>query len=155
MSDIAIGQAGPDFQRPATGDQEIQWSALRGQRVLLYFYPKDNTPGCTTESQEFAAAHDTLKDHNVVMFGVSRDSIKSHEKFKAKLDLPFELISDEDETLCRSLDVIQLKNMYGRQVEGIVRSTFLFDEQGLLLQAWRKVRVKGHVDAVVAAVEAL
>ena len=122
---------------------------------MLYFYPKDNTPGCTNESKDFRDLHRRFRRRNTRVFGISRDSLKSHENFKAKQELPFELISDPDEELCRLFDVIKEKNMYGRKVMGIERSTFLIDEKGVLRQEWRKVKVKGHAEEVLAAVAEL
>ncbi|APZ43905.1 peroxiredoxin [Acidihalobacter ferrooxydans] len=149
-----IDQAVPDFSAPSTGG-DISLHALRGQHVVLYFYPKDNTPGCTTEGTDFRDAHTDFQAAGAVIFGVSRDSLKSHESFKAKFDFPFELISDTDETLCTLFDVIKMKNMYGKQVRGIERSTFLIDKEGVLRAEWRKVKVPGHCAAVLDAVRAL
>jgi len=146
---VSIGSAVENFELPATGDQNISLSQLKGKRVLLYFYPKDNTPGCTTESVAFANAHDVLSAGNVVVLGVSRDGIKSHENFKAKFNMPFELLSDKAETLCKQFDVIKEKTMYGRTSLGVERSTFVIDEAGVLVKEWRKVKVKGHVEAVL------
>lgn len=153
MSGPALNRVVKDFKIPATGDQFIQLKSLRGKKVIIYFYPKDNTPGCTTESQDFRDLHSKFKRQNTVVLGVSRDSLASHEKFKEKHRLPFDLISDPDEKLCRQFDVIREKNLYGRKFMGIVRSTFLIDEQGKLRQEWRKVRVKGHAQEVLDAVK--
>ena len=144
-----------DFKATATGDKDIRLKDLRGKNVVIYFYPKDNTPGCTTESQDFAALHAKFKRANMVILGVSRDSLASHDKFRAKFDFPFDLISDPDEKLCTQFDVIKEKNMYGRKVLGIERSTFLIDADGKLRGEWRKVKVKGHADEVLAAVKDL
>ena len=122
---------------------------------MLYFYPKDSTPGCTTEGQDFRDHYEEFIAHNTVVYGVSKDSLKSHENFKAKQGFPFELISDPDEALCNAFRVIQLKKLYGREYMGIVRSTFLIDAKGNILQAWDKVKVKGHVEAVLEAIKAL
>ena len=122
---------------------------------MLYFYPKDSTPGCTTEGQDFRDHYEEFIAHNTVVYGVSKDSLKSHENFKAKQGFPFELISDPDEALCNAFGVIQLKKLYGREYMGIVRSTFLIDAKGNILQAWDKVKVKGHVEAVLEAIKAL
>jgi peroxiredoxin Q/BCP len=130
-------------------------SELRGQAVVLYFYPKDSTPGCTLEGSQFRDLYKKFEKAGAVVVGVSRDSLKSHEGFKAKLGFPFELISDPDEKLCAQFGVIKMKNMYGRKVRGIERSTFLIDGKGVLAREWRGVRVPGHVDEVVEAVEAL
>ena len=152
MKQATIGRVVPPLKLPATGDQTIELKSLRGKNVVVYFYPKDSTPGCTTEGQDFAANHAKFKRRNTVILGVSRDSVASHEKFKAKYNFPFELLSDADEKACGIFDVIKEKNMYGRKVRGIERSTFLIDEKGKLRQEWRKVKVKGHVDEVLAAV---
>jgi peroxiredoxin Q/BCP len=125
---------------------------LRGQNVVLYFYPKDSTPGCTLEGQDFKALHRKFKRQNTVILGVSRDSIASHEKFKAKQKFPFELLSDPDEKLCKIFDVIHEKTLYGRKFMGVVRSTFLIDTNGKLREEWRKVKVKGHADEVLERV---
>jgi len=155
MPTATIGRVVPKLKLPATGEQDIDLKDLRGKNVVIYFYPKDSTPGCTTEGQDFAANHAKFKRKNTVILGVSRDSIASHEKFKAKYKFPFDLLSDADEKACAIFDVIKEKNMYGRKVMGIVRSTFLIDEKGKLRQEWRKVKVKGHVDEVLEAVKAL
>ena len=128
---------------------------LKGQKTVLYFYPKDNTPGCTTEGLDFTKQYSKFKKLGVAIFGVSRDSSASHEKFKTKMGFPFDLISDEDEELCKKFDVIKMKNMYGKKVRGIERSTFVLDEKGKIIQEWRKVKVDGHVDEVLAFVQAL
>lgn len=152
---VSIGKKVPDFTLAATGDKEISLSSLKGKFVVLYFYPKDSTPGCTIESQDFRDNHLKFRRNNAVVFGISRDSIKSHENFKAKQEMPFELLSDQDEVACELFDVIKMKNMYGKQVRGIVRSTFLIDDKGKLFQEWRKVKVDGHVEEVLDAVRAL
>jgi peroxiredoxin Q/BCP len=141
-----------DFVSEATGDQKIRLKDLRGQNVVLYFYPKDSTPGCTLEGQDFKALHRKFKRQNTVILGVSRDSIASHEKFKAKQKFPFELLSDPDEKLCKIFDVIHEKTLYGRKFMGVVRSTFLIDTNGKLREEWRKVKVKGHADEVLERV---
>ena len=155
MPTAAIGKAIPAFELHATGDTTVNKKTFSGKKTVLYFYPKDNTPGCTLEGQNFRDAHLKFRRQNTQIFGVSRDSLKSHENFKAKQDMPFALISDPDEVLCTIFDVIKLKNMYGKQVKGIERSTFLIDEKGILRQEWRKVSVAGHVDEVLAAVKAM
>ena len=142
-----------DFSAEATGDKTIRLKDLRGQKVVLYFYPKDSTPGCTTEGQDFRDLHRKFRRANAVILGVSRDSIASHEKFRSKHDFPFDLLSDPDETLCRQFDVIREKTLYGRKFMGIERSTFLIDENGKLRAEWRKVRVKGHAEEVLKAVK--
>ncbi|HEY0289813.1 MAG TPA: peroxiredoxin [Pseudomonas sp.] len=144
-----------DFQVQATSDQAISLSALKGQQVVIYFYPKDSTPGCTTEGQGFRDQHQAFKAANTVVFGVSRDSLKSHENFKAKQAFPFELISDKDESLCQLFDVIKLKKLYGKEYMGVDRSTFLIDKEGVLRKEWRGVKVPGHVDAVLEQAQAL
>lgn len=155
MSGPRMNRVVADFKSEATGDKTIRLKDLRGKKVVVYFYPKDNTPGCTTEGQDFRDLHGKFKRANAVILGVSRDSVASHEKFKAKFDFPFDLLSDPDEKLCRQFDVIREKNMYGRKVMGVERSTFLIDEDGKLRQEWRKVRVKGHADEVLAAAKGL
>jgi peroxiredoxin Q/BCP len=144
-----------DFQVQATSDQAISLSALKGQQVVIYFYPKDSTPGCTTQGQGFRDHHADFKAANTVVFGVSRDSLKSHENFKAKQEFPFELISDKDESLCQLFDVIKLKKLYGKEYMGVDRSTFLIDSDGILRKEWRGVKVPGHVAAVLEAAQAL
>lgn len=155
MSNVALNQPVPEFTAQATSDKEISLSALRGRNVVIYFYPKDSTPGCTTEGQEFRDRYEQFQSADTEIFGVSRDSLRSHENFKAKQSFPFELLSDQDEALCKHFDVIKLKKMYGRESLGIERSTFLIDKEGVLRQEWRKVSVKGHVDEVLEAVKQL
>jgi peroxiredoxin Q/BCP len=145
----------PDFTADATGGKKLRLKDLRGKNVIIYFYPKDSTPGCTTEGRDFSALHNKFKRANTVIFGVSRDSIASHEKFKEKQGFVFDLLSDPDEKLCRQFDVIHEKSLYGRKFMGIVRSTFLIDADGKLRQEWRKVKVAGHADEVLEAVKAL
>ena len=152
---VDIGKKVPNFTLAATSEQEISLSDLKGKNVVLYFYPKDSTPGCTREGQDFRDSYNKFKRQNTVILGVSRDSIKSHENFKAKQGFQFELLSDKDETLCKLFDVIKMKNMYGKQVRGIERSTFLIDPNGKLKKEWRKGKVDGHVDEVLAAVKEL
>lgn len=145
-----------DFSAPLTSGKIFRLSDFSGkQNVVLYFYPKDSTPGCTTEGLDFSAAYADFQAAGTEVFGISRDSLKSHENFKAKQGFPFELIADPEEQICQLFDVIKLKNMYGKQVRGIERSTFLIDQQGILRQTWRKVKVTGHVAEVLAAVQAL
>jgi len=155
MEKVALDQPIPEFTLPATGEQKITLSALRGKHVILYFYPKDSTPGCTLEGQAFRDLHPKFTREQAVVFGVSRDSIKSHERFKDKQGFPFELLSDEDESLCTAFEVIKMKNMYGKQVRGIERSTFLIDKSGVLRREWRKVKVDGHAETVLEAVKEL
>jgi peroxiredoxin Q/BCP len=152
---VAIDQRIPDFTAVATSGKDIVFSGLRGWNLVIYFYPKDDTPGCTLEGQDFRDNYDAFKAAKTLVFGVSRDSLKSHEKFKCKYSLPFELITDDSEALCRLFDVIRMKNMYGKQVQGIERSTFLVDRDGVLRRAWRGVKVDGHVAEVLAAAKAL
>jgi peroxiredoxin Q/BCP len=155
MSKASLGKPVPDFTLPATGGKDISLSDFRGKNVVIYFYPKDSTPGCTTEGQDFRDSIHTFRRRNTVILGISRDSIKSHENFKAKQEFPFELLSDAEEQACRLFDVIKEKNMYGRKVLGIERSTFLIDAEGVLRREWRKVTVSGHVEEVLEAVKAL
>ena len=144
-----------DFKAAATGDKTIHLKSLRGKKVVIYFYPKDATPGCTTEGQDFRDLHGKFKRQNAVIFGVSRDSIASHERFREKQKFPFDLISDPDEKLCTQFDVIREKTLYGRKYMGVERSTFLIDEAGKLRQEWRNVKVKGHAEEVLEAVKTL
>ena len=144
-----------DFACVSTGDTEIRLQDLRGQNLVLYFYPKDSTPGCTTEGQDFRDLHSKFKRLKTVVLGVSRDSIASHDKFRAKQKLPFDLLSDPDEKLCRKFDVIREKTLYGRKFMGIERSTFLIDADGKLRHEWRKLKVKGHAAEVLETVKAL
>lgn len=152
---LEIGKPAPAFENPATGDQTISLASLKGKNVVLYFYPKDSTPGCTTEGQNFRDNYEAFQDADTEILGVSRDSVRSHENFKVKQDFPFHLLSDKEETLCKAYDVIKEKNMYGRKSMGIERSTFVIDKQGNLAREWRKVRVKGHVDEVLEFVKSL
>ena len=155
MSKVTIGKKVPAFKLAASGDQVIKLGDLKGSKVVIYFYPKDSTPGCTTEGLDFQANLAKFKRAGAVVLGVSRDSIASHEKFRDKQGFKFDLLSDPDETLCKMFDVIKEKNMYGKKVMGIERSTFLIDDKGVLKQEWRKVKVAGHVDEVLAAVKSL
>ncbi len=155
MPQPQIGQPAPDFTLPATGGREITLSALKGHNVVLYFYPRDNTPGCTKEGQAFRDHFEDFRALDTVILGISRDSLKTHENFKAKHQFPFELLSDSEETVCKRYDVLKEKNMYGRKVIGIERSTFLIDKQGVLRREWRKVKVAGHVEEVLEAVREL
>lgn len=155
MSTVQINKKVPDFSADSTGEQTFELSACKGKNLVIYFYPKDSTPGCTREGQDFRDNHNKFKRNKAVVVGVSRDSIKSHENFKAKQEFPFELLSDPDEKLCRLFDVIKEKNMYGRKVMGIERSTFLIDSAGKLRREWRKVAVDGHVEEVLEAVREL
>ena len=151
---IAVDQPVPDFTAPATGG-DFTLSALRGSKVVLYFYPKDNTPGCTTEGLQFRDLYPKFREAGAEIVGVSRDSVRSHDNFKAKLELPFTLVSDADEAICAQFGAIKMKKMYGKEVRGIERSTFLIDANGVLRREWRGVKVPGHVDEILAAVQAL
>lgn len=155
MTKPTVGKKAPDFELPSTRDQHVRLSRLKGSNVVLYFYPKDSTPGCTLEGQDFRDSYAKFKRRNTLVFGISRDTLKSHENFRSKQQFPFDLLSDADEKVCRLYDVIREKNMYGRKVLGIERSTFLIDSNGNLAREWRKVSVKGHVDEVLDAVKTL
>lgn len=152
---MKIGDNCPKLELQATSDQVIDLSKIKNKNIIVYFYPKDSTPGCTTEGQNFRDAFTEFESHNTIIFGVSRESIKSHERFKEKQSFPFELISDPDETLCNAFEVFKLKKLYGREYMGIERSTFLFNRKGKLVNEWRKIRVKGHVEIVLEAVREL
>ncbi len=145
----------PDFSAEITGTTPFQLSQHRGKNLVLYFYPKDNTPGCTTESLQFRDLYPKFQKAGTEIIGISRDSIRSHDGFKSKLDLPFELISDSDETVCTMFDVIVMKSMYGKKVRGIERSTFVIDAAGKIVKEWRGVKVPGHVDDVLEFVQSL
>ena len=155
MAKNVIGKKIANFKLPATGDKTISLADLKGSKTVIYFYPKDSTPGCTTEGLDFQTNLAKFKRANTIVLGVSRDTIASHEKFRDKQGFKFDLISDPDEKLCKMFDVIHEKNMYGKKVMGIVRSTFLIDENGVLRQEWRKVKVADHVEEVLAAAKAL
>ena len=146
---VTVGEYVPDFTAPANSNKKVQLSACKGFNVILYFYPKDSTPCCTNESIDFRDHYQAFKDLKTVIFGISRDSLKSHENFKAKHDFPFELISDPDEEVCQLFNVMQLKNMYGKKIMGVERSTFLIDKEGILRKEWRKVKVKEHIVEVL------
>ena len=151
-----IDQPVTDFSAAMTSDKTFRLSDFKGEKnVVLYFYPKDSTPGCTTEGQDFRDSYAEFQALDTEIFGISRDGLKAHENFRSKQSFPFELISDKDEAVCNLFDVIKMKNMYGKQVRGIERSTFLIDKTGTLRQEWRKVRVKEHVAAVLEATRAL
>jgi thioredoxin-dependent peroxiredoxin len=157
MSDmrVTIGQPVPEFSATATGGQTVRLIDLRGQRLVLYFYPRDNTPGCTVEGQQFRDLYPRFVALNTAIFGVSRDSLSLHDRFRAKHGFPFALISDGDADLCRLFDVIKLKKNYGKEALGVERSTFLIDETGVLRREWRKVKADGHAAAVLAVLETL
>ena len=149
MSTPSLGQPAPDFSAPATSGKTLGLADFRGKFLVLYFYPKDSTPGCTREGQDFRDLYPEFQARGAEIVGVSRDSLKSHENFKCKQSFPFELISDADETLCGLYDVIKMKKMYGKEVRGIERSTFLITPEGILAAEWRKLSVKGHAGAVL------
>jgi thioredoxin-dependent peroxiredoxin len=151
---VTIGKKVPDFQAASTGEP-FKLSAHKGKNVVLYFYPKDSTPGCTTEGGDFRDAQKALAKANTVVFGISRDSLKSHDNFKTKQEYNFELISDPDEAVCALFDVMKMKNMYGKQVRGVERSTFVIGADGKLAKEWRGVKVAGHVEEVLAYVQSL
>ena len=152
---VSIGEKVANFSLPATGDKNVSLDDFKGANLVIYFYPKDSTSGCTLEGQNFRDDYAGFKKSGTTVLGVSRDSLKAHENFKARQEFPFDLLSDAEEKLCRQFDVIHEKNMYGRKVMGIVRSTFLIDGDGVLQNQWRKVRVKGHVKEVLEAARSL
>jgi thioredoxin-dependent peroxiredoxin len=149
------GKLSPDVTLPATGNQTFSLWAMRGAPLVLYFYPKDNTPGCTDEGMQFRDLHEEFRAQKCSVFGVSRDSLKSHASFKSKMSFPFELLADEEEAACKAFDVIKMKNMYGKQVRGIERSTFVIDRDGMVRKAWRGVKVQGHAREVLDFVKTL
>ncbi|SJM92593.1 putative peroxiredoxin YgaF [Crenothrix polyspora] len=155
MSTPIIGTTVPDVDLLSTGDKTVKLSDYRGNYLVLYFYPKDNTPGCILEGQSFRDNIDKFSGFNAVIVGVSRDSVRVHEGFKCKQEFPFDLLADTDEALCQWFDVIKMKNMYGKQVQGIERSTFLIDPAGVVVHEWRKVKVKAHVDEVLQVLSSL
>ena len=150
-----LNQPVPDFEVPSTSNKIFRLSAASGKNLVIYFYPKDNTPGCTTEGQEFRDAYGDFEKLGCDIVGISRDSIKMHEGFKTKMDFPFELLSDTDESVCKLFNVIKMKNMYGKQVRGIERSTFVLDDRQILRREWRGVKVAGHVQEVLEFVKTL
>jgi peroxiredoxin Q/BCP len=151
MTSVAVGKKLPAFSGEATGGGRISSKDLKGKRYVLYFYPRDNTPGCTVESKDFRDLYPKFRRRKVEVIGISRDTLASHEKFKQKFGFPFELIADPDETICNLFGVMKDKNMYGKKVRGIERSTFLVDADGKLLREWRKVKVDGHAQEVLDA----
>lgn len=155
MTTIKIGDPIPDFEAPSTGEKNIRLSDYTGKNIILYFYPKDNTPGCILEGRGFRDNFTKFQKLNSVILGISRDSVKVHENFKRKQEFPFDLLADKEETVCQLFDVIKMKNMYGKQVRGIVRSTFLIDTRGILFYEWRKVKVKVHIEEVLQKVSEL
>lgn len=155
MADNLTGLKVPDFSAPSTSGKTFRLSALNGHPLVLYFYPKDNTPGCTEEGRQFASLYDQFRKIKCEIYGISRDSLRSHENFRAKLEYPFDLLSDEDERVCNMFGVIKMKNMYGRQVRGIERSTFVIDAAGVVAREWRGVKVQGHASEVLEFVKSL
>jgi len=153
--EIMLNKPVKNFELPATSGLSFKLSDYLGKRVIIYFYPKDSTPGCTTQGMAFRDFYSEFQAANTEIFGVSRDSLKSHENFKAKFSFPFELLSDSEELACNLFDVIKMKNMYGKQVRGIERSTFIIDEKGVLIHEWRKVKVKEHVEEVLQLIKSL
>ena len=152
MSKVEINKSVTNFSLPGTGGTEFSLSNFLGKTVVLYFYPRDSTPGCTNEGIDFTNLYEDFQKKNVEIFGISRDSINSHEKFKKKYSFPFELLSDSEEVACALFDVIKMKNMYGKQVQGIERSTFLIDPEGILIKEWRGLKVPGHADEVLSSI---
>ena len=150
-----LGKPVPDFSLASTGGNSFRLSDQRGQALVLYFYPKDNTPGCTVEGEDFRERHKAFRRAGCEVFGLSRDSLASHQKFKAKMKFPFELLADPDEAACKQFGVMKLKNMYGKKVRGIERSTFVVDAKGVLVREWRGVKVPGHAEEVLSFVKAL
>jgi peroxiredoxin Q/BCP len=155
MPATTLGNPVPDFALTATGDKQIKLTDFKGKPIVLYFYPKASTPGCTQEGLDFSGAIGKFRRQSAVILGVSRDSLKAQENFKQKQGFPFDLIADKEETLCHAFDVIKMKSMYGKQVRGIERSTFLIDENGQLRWEWRKVKVKGHAEEVLETLKAM
>jgi peroxiredoxin Q/BCP len=152
---MLVGLSVPDFEAPSTGGTRFKLSAQRGKPFVLYFYPKDNTPGCTDEGAQFRDLYPEFKRRGWEIYGVSRDSVRSHEGFKSKMSFPFELLSDEDEKLCTTFGVMKMKNMYGKQVRGVERSTFVIDGQGVVRREWRGVKVPGHAEEVLDFVKSV
>jgi len=155
MESTLVGLKVPDFEIASTGNRTFKLSAELGSPLVLYFYPKDNTPGCTTEGQEFRDLHGEFARRNCAVYGVSRDSIKTHEGFKSRMSFPFELLSDPDEKVCNLFGVMKMKNMYGKKVWGVVRSTFVIDPEGVVRREWRGLKVPGHAREVLEFVKSL
>ena len=155
MTKMLEGKKCPKFKAECTSELNLSNEDFIGKNLVIYFYPKDSTPGCTTEGQEFRDNYKSFKKLNTDILGVSRDSIKSHENFKSKQEFPFELLSDPDEKVCKAFDVMKLKSMYGREYIGVERSTFLVSAKGIILKEWRSVKVKGHVEDVLSSVKNL
>ena len=153
MVKVKLGKKIPDFTATATNDSVFTLSENMGKNIIIYFYPKDNTPGCTKEGEDFRDQFEAFSSNNAIIVGISRDPVKYHEKFICKFNFPFDLISDQDEAVCQLFDVIKEKNMYGRKYMGIERSTFLIDSDGTLVKEWRKVKVKDHVKEVLNALK--
>ena len=150
-----LDQPAPDFELPSTGGTSFRLARAKGHPLVLYFYPKDNTPGCTAEGQQFRDHYPEFQKRECSVYGISRDSLKSHENFKARMQFPFDLLSDPEEVACKLYDVIKMKNMYGKKVRGIERSTFAVDAKGVLRREWRGVKVPGHVQEVLEFVKTL
>ncbi|PKO25303.1 MAG: peroxiredoxin [Betaproteobacteria bacterium HGW-Betaproteobacteria-8] len=150
-----LNQQVPDFELPSTGSRTFKLSEHLGKTLVIYFYPKDSTPGCTSQGQQFRDAYADFQAAGAEIFGISRDSLKSHENFKTKFTFPFDLLSDTEETVCNLFSVMKMKNMYGKQVRGIKRSTFIIDKQGVLIHEWRKVKVDGHANEVLHYIQSL
>jgi peroxiredoxin Q/BCP len=155
MNISMLNQSFPDFLLPSTSGKNFQLSDYLGKNLVIYFYPKDSTPGCTTQGVQFRDSYADFQQHDTEIFGISRDSIKSHENFKAKFTFPFELLSDSEELACSLFGVMKMKNMYGKQVRGIERSTFVIDKNGILIKEWRGVKVEGHVTEVLNCIQSL
>lgn len=155
MAKNLVGKKCPVFKAEATNNEVISNSTYKGKNLVIYFYPKDNTPGCTTEGQEFRDAYKKFKKLNTEILGVSRDPIRSHENFKSKQNFPFELLSDPDEKVCKAFGVMKLKSLYGREYMGVDRSTFIINAKGIIKNEWRNVKVKGHVQEVLEAIKDL
>jgi thioredoxin-dependent peroxiredoxin len=155
MTNTMLNQPVPDFTLPATSGNTFKLSDFLGQYVVVYFYPKDATPGCTTQGMQFRDAYAEFKQANAEIIGISRDSVKSHENFKAKFSFPFELAADTEEVACNIFGVIKMKNMYGKQVRGIERSTFVINPQGVVVREWRGVKVDGHALEVLTFIQSL
>jgi peroxiredoxin Q/BCP len=152
MNKVEINKLVPDFRLPGTSDLDFSLKNYLGKNVVLYFYPRDSTPGCTNEGIDFTNLYKNFQEKNVEIFGISRDSLNSHEKFKNKYNFSFELLSDSEEVACNLFDVIKMKNMYGKQVQGIERSTFLIDTKGILINEWRGLKVPGHAEEVLNSI---
>ncbi|MGY1490803.1 peroxiredoxin [Methylobacillus pratensis] len=150
-----LNQAIPDFELPSTSGKTFKLSDYIGKKLIIYFYPKDNTPGCTNQGKDLRDLYEAFQASNTEIVGISRDGLKSHENFKAKFNFPFELLSDTEEKACTLFDVIKMKKLYGKEVRGIERSTFVIDEQGILVHEWRKVKVDGHAQQVLEFIQSL